>query len=132
MYFGNLTATAHGMLRNFAHILRIHGFIPNSGNIQWEISFKMEQFFVIPLPLPTNRLSRRSQPPLFTQMISDYYDATGNKTFLQEFLPYAERELEWWKQNRSIELELPKEEGGARAGERRHLVFRYKVGRPQH
>lgn len=34
LYFCNLTATAHGMLENFAHVLRFHGFIPNSGNVQ--------------------------------------------------------------------------------------------------
>jgi hypothetical protein len=35
LYFSNLTETARGMVENFAHILRFHGFIPNSGNIQW-------------------------------------------------------------------------------------------------
>uniref|UniRef100_A0A183C2J6 Trehalase n=1 Tax=Globodera pallida TaxID=36090 RepID=A0A183C2J6_GLOPA len=97
LYFSNLIETARGMLENFAHLLRFRGFIPNSGNVQ---------------------LSRRSQPPLFSQMIADYFDATGNKSFLAEYLPRAELELNWWRENRSVELELDGQ---------RYSLFRYKA-----
>ncbi|CAK5022317.1 unnamed protein product [Meloidogyne enterolobii] len=97
LYFSNLIETSYGVLKNFAHILNYHGFIPNSGNIQ---------------------LSRRSQPPFFTQMIKDYFDITKNKSFLQEFLPLAEKELKWWNQNRSIIFEFK---------EKNYLMFQYKT-----
>jgi len=29
-----LIETSYGVLKNFAHLLNYHGFIPNSGNIQ--------------------------------------------------------------------------------------------------
>lgn len=66
-----------------------------------------------------DRLSRRSQPPLFTQMIADYFAATQNKTFLAEFLPRAEWELSWWRENRTVVVR------DARG--RNHSLFRYKV-----
>ncbi|KAF7639195.1 Trehalase [Meloidogyne graminicola] len=97
LYFSNLIETAYGVLKNFAHLLNYHGFIPNSGNIQ---------------------LSRRSQPPFFTQMIADYFTITNNKTFLKEFLPLIEKELNWWKQNRSIELNIKGNN---------YLMFQYKT-----
>uniref|UniRef100_A0A914MIK4 Trehalase n=1 Tax=Meloidogyne incognita TaxID=6306 RepID=A0A914MIK4_MELIC len=99
LYFSNLIETSYGVLKNFAHLLNYHGFIPNSGNIQ---------------------LSRRSQPPFFTQMIKDYFDITKNKSFLQEFLPLAEKELKWWNQNRSIIFEFKG---------KNYLMFQYKVGK---
>lgn len=48
------------------------------------------------------RLSRRSQPPLFTQMIEDYFVYTSNTSFLAEYLPLAEKELAWWRSNRTV------------------------------
>ncbi|KAL3082955.1 hypothetical protein niasHS_010757 [Heterodera schachtii] len=97
LYFSNLVETARGMLENFAHLLRFRGFIPNSGNVQ---------------------LSRRSQPPLFTQMISDYYEVTRNKSFLAEYLPMAENELAWWEANRTVEVQQKGE---------KHPLFRYNA-----
>lgn len=55
------------------------------------------------------RLSRRSQPPLFLQMVSDYFDAyrargasfSKQLAYLKEFLPAAEAELNWWQAKRS-------------------------------
>ncbi|VDK45633.1 unnamed protein product [Anisakis simplex] len=81
LLFSNMTVTVRNMIENFATVIRYHGFIPNAGNIQ---------------------LSRRSQPPLFTQMLADYYQATGNETFLSECLPLVDAELSWWLANRSV------------------------------
>lgn len=65
------------------------------------------------------RLSRRSQPPLFTQMNADYYNATNNKTFLYEMLPLMEQELTWWRDHRTIDIEpYPNE---------RYIMFQYRV-----
>lgn len=78
-----LTRTVKGMINNFAFVIDYHGFIPNSGNIQ---------------------LSRRSQPPLFTQMVADYYFATGDKSYLRRIMSSVEIELEFWRGNRTISV----------------------------
>ncbi|KHN86621.1 Trehalase [Toxocara canis] len=83
LIFSNMTLTARHMIENFASVIQYHGFIPNSGNVQ---------------------LSRRSQPPLFVQMLADYYYLTRNKTFLSSILPLVDIELSWWLRNRSVIL----------------------------
>uniref|UniRef100_A0A914ZH40 Trehalase n=1 Tax=Parascaris univalens TaxID=6257 RepID=A0A914ZH40_PARUN len=83
LIFSNMTLSARDMIDNFASVIQHSGFIPNSGNIQ---------------------LSRRSQPPLFTQMLADYYHATQDKTFLSSMLPFVDAELSWWRSERSIVL----------------------------
>uniref|UniRef100_A0A915E8J5 Trehalase n=1 Tax=Ditylenchus dipsaci TaxID=166011 RepID=A0A915E8J5_9BILA len=100
LLFCDMFDTARGILENFAHILKHKSYIPNSGNIG---------------------LSRRSQPPLFTQMIWDFYqDFDGNKKdFLKEFLPSAEKELEWWLTNRTVLVNRP---GGTKL-----TLYQYKA-----
>ncbi|MCP9266490.1 Alpha-trehalose glucohydrolase [Dirofilaria immitis] len=75
LLFSNMSTTVRQILENLASVVRFHGFIPNSGSVQ---------------------LSRRSHPPLFTQMVADYYDATGNKTLLKEMTPWLDQEILWW------------------------------------
>uniref|UniRef100_A0A915DHQ2 Trehalase n=1 Tax=Ditylenchus dipsaci TaxID=166011 RepID=A0A915DHQ2_9BILA len=100
LLFCDMFDTARGILENFAHILKHKSYIPNSGNIG---------------------LSRRSQPPLFTQMIWDFYqDFDGDKkAFLKEFLPSAEKELEWWLSNRTVLVSRP---GGVKL-----TLYQYKA-----
>ncbi|VDN05994.1 unnamed protein product [Thelazia callipaeda] len=85
LLFSNMTETVRHTLENLASIVKFHGFIPNSGNVQ---------------------LSRRSDPPLFTQMVADYYSATANKTFLKEVAPWLDQEMLWWKANRTVDVKL--------------------------
>ena len=49
--------------------------------------------------------SRRSQPPLLTQMVAAYYNATGNDSFVKEMLPVLEQEYQFWQENRSVFLD---------------------------
>ncbi|KAL3981404.1 Trehalase family protein [Acanthocheilonema viteae] len=86
LLFSNMSTTVRQILENLASVVRFHGFIPNSGNVQ---------------------LSRRSNPPLFTQMVADYYDATGNKTLLKEMIPWMDQEMLWWAKNRALDVKLP-------------------------
>ncbi|EFO17808.2 trehalase [Loa loa] len=86
LLFSNMSTTVRQILENLASVVRFHGFIPNSGSVQ---------------------LSRRSHPPLFTQMIADYYGATGNKTFLKEMTPWMVQEMLWWAENRALDVNLP-------------------------
>ncbi|VDK64679.1 unnamed protein product [Onchocerca ochengi] len=86
LLFSNMSTTVRQILENLASVVRFHGFIPNSGIVQ---------------------LSRRSNPPLFTQMVADYYDTTGNRTLLKEMMPWLDQEMLWWGKNRTLEVKLP-------------------------
>lgn len=53
------------------------------------------------MPNATARdLLNRSQPPLFCQMVKDYFDATGDKAFLQRMIPLLEKECTFWMTHR--------------------------------
>jgi glycogen debranching enzyme len=43
-------------------------------------------------------------------MVVDYYELTEDREFLEEILPSVERELEWWRKNRTVQVRLGKEE----------------------
>ncbi|VDK77546.1 unnamed protein product [Litomosoides sigmodontis] len=86
LLFSNMSTTVRQILENLVSVMRFYGFIPNSGGVQ---------------------LSRRSHPPLFTQMVADYYDATGNKTLLKEMIPWMDQEMSWWTKNRALDVKLP-------------------------
>lgn len=59
----NMTTTARGIIDNMVVLVNQFGYIPNGGRI----------YYV-----------NRSQPPMFTLMVYNYYKATKNITFLQE------------------------------------------------
>ena len=65
-------------------VLFSFGMVPNGGRVYY---------------------SRRSQPPLLTQMVAVFYNATGNDTFVEEMLPFLDQEYEFWQENRSVFLE---------------------------
>ncbi|CAA7261546.1 unnamed protein product [Cyclocybe aegerita] len=73
-------------LQNFMDELDQFGFIPNGGRIYY---------------------LNRSQPPLFIQMLSRYVEASGDRSILTRALPLAEKELQWWSDNRSVEVRSP-------------------------
>ncbi|KAM9988691.1 hypothetical protein ACTFIY_004730 [Dictyostelium cf. discoideum] len=81
----DMTTTAKGMLRNFGDMITEFGFIPNGGRIYY---------------------LNRSQPPLFTQMVNKYFEATNGSDieFLQEILPILDQEYQWWMTHRTTEL----------------------------
>ncbi|KHJ96118.1 alpha,alpha-trehalase [Oesophagostomum dentatum] len=86
LYLSELISTAKGMIQNFADVIGRNGFIPNSGSVQ---------------------LSRRSQPPLFVQMVKDYFNVTKNVESLRRWLPSMDKEMQWWINRRSVIIELP-------------------------
>ncbi|GMT33330.1 hypothetical protein PFISCL1PPCAC_24627 [Pristionchus fissidentatus] len=89
--------TTRGMLENLGSIVDRFGFIPNGGRVYY---------------------LKRSQPPLLTAMVYEYYEVTRNKTFLQEMLPLLEKEFEFWRSERSVDVEI----GGIN-----HTVFQYRT-----
>lgn len=52
-------------------------------------------------------------------MVADYYDATGNKTFLKEVIPWMDQEMSWWTKNRALNVKLP-------SGQK-YQMYQYKV-----
>ncbi len=54
--------TARGMLLNFVHLIDLYGLIPNGGR----------KYYI-----------NRSQPPLFIQMVEEYFKATGDVNFIK-------------------------------------------------
>ncbi|GMT06627.1 hypothetical protein PENTCL1PPCAC_28801 [Pristionchus entomophagus] len=97
LLISNMTATARGIISNFAYLVNTHGFIPNSGKLQ---------------------LSTRSQPPLFTQMLYEYFIATGDANFTRSILPAVEKELQFWESKRRFSVA----KGGAN-----YNVFQYRT-----
>ncbi|KAL5519820.1 hypothetical protein ACEPAG_1480 [Sanghuangporus baumii] len=73
-------------LQNFMDELQRFGFIPNGGRIYY---------------------LNRSQPPLFTRMVSDYVAASNDTSILARALPLAELELAWWHTNRTVNVTSP-------------------------
>lgn len=73
-------------LENFMDEIERFGFIPNGGRIYY---------------------LNRSQPPLFIWMLSTYVSASNDTVILDRALPLAERELAWWRDNRSLNVTSP-------------------------
>lgn len=90
---------ANDTLQNFMDELDLFGFIPNGGRIYY---------------------LNRSQPPLFVHMLAAYVTATGDRTILQRALPLAEKELQWWSTNRSVNVT-------SFYSKATHTVYRYAV-----
>lgn len=49
--------------------------------------------------------TRRSQPPLLTQMVHHYYNVTRDTSFLEQMLPILVREYSFWDQERNITVD---------------------------
>jgi len=86
-------------LQNFMDELDTIGFIPNGGRIYY---------------------LNRSQPPFFIQMLSRYVAVSGDNSILKRALPLAEKELQWWRDHRSVNVTSP-------FTNTTHLVYHYNV-----
>ena len=62
-----------------------HGLIPNGGRVYY---------------------LNRSQPPLLTPMVQQYYEATNDTGFVRDNIGILEQEYQWWMQNRLVEVHL--------------------------
>lgn len=94
-----LYEVVNATLQNFMDELETIGFIPNGGRT----------YFL-----------NRSQPPLFTHMLVAYVAASNDTSILERALPLAEKEMQWWQDERSLEIESPYSNST-------HLVYRYAV-----
>lgn len=81
-----LQSVVKAILENFGDLIDRLGFIPNGNRLYYE---------------------NRSQPPFFTLMIDKYIEAYNDTSVLERFLPLLEREMSFWKNNRTIEFTSP-------------------------
>ncbi|KAJ3156110.1 hypothetical protein HDU86_004078 [Geranomyces michiganensis] len=73
--------TMADMIANFMGYIKEYGFMPNGARIYY---------------------LNRSQPPMLVQMVSLYIATTKNTTLLPTWLPYLEREHQFWETNRTV------------------------------
>ncbi|KAF8822515.1 putative Trehalase [Cardiosporidium cionae] len=67
--------TARGMLENWCEIISRYGFIPNG----------LRRYYL-----------DRSQPPVFSLMVANYYQATNDDNFVKKLYPYLQQEYNFW------------------------------------
>ncbi|KAL7671094.1 hypothetical protein ACOME3_006005 [Neoechinorhynchus agilis] len=79
-----LTFTVKLMILNMVESIRQYGFVPNGGRIYY---------------------TTRSQPPVLTLMVDDYYGYTGNLGFVKEIIGDLENEYDFWLKNRQVKIE---------------------------
>ncbi|XP_973891.2 trehalase [Tribolium castaneum] len=87
--------TVKGILENFYQIVKKYGFVPNGARVYY---------------------LNRSQPPLLALMTAAYFKESNDSQWLGEQIPVLETELNFWLQNRSIEVNL---------GENSYTLFHY-------
>ncbi|PAV65554.1 hypothetical protein WR25_00833 [Diploscapter pachys] len=77
----NMYNTTRNMIGNFASMVKRFGSVPNGGRVYY---------------------LDRSQPPLLTAMLFEYFEATGDLDFVKEILPLLEMELTFWNTKRMV------------------------------
>lgn len=85
LLISNMKQTAKGMIENFLHLVNKLGYIPNGSRIYY---------------------LGRSQPPLLTLMVYDYYTATGDVAWLAQNIGTVERELLYWLEKKKLTVEV--------------------------
>ncbi|VDP05555.1 unnamed protein product [Soboliphyme baturini] len=77
-----MIGSAKNMIRNLADMIRRFGFVPNGGRIYY---------------------LNRSQPPVLTMALYDYFLQTGDLNLVKEILPLLDQEMAFWKRNRTVQ-----------------------------
>ena len=78
--------TVKGMIDNFIQLVKTYGFVPNGGRIYY---------------------TNRSQPPFLIPIVHLYLNHTGDEDYVMSILNDLEREYEFWRQNRTVEIKMP-------------------------
>uniref|UniRef100_A0AC35U6E3 Trehalase n=1 Tax=Rhabditophanes sp. KR3021 TaxID=114890 RepID=A0AC35U6E3_9BILA len=76
--------TVRNMIDNMGFMIDEFGFIPNGNRVYY---------------------LNRSQPPLMSWCIDAYYKETGDLEYAEKALPWIEKELVFFRNNRSVQLE---------------------------
>jgi len=100
LLFSEMYDTAKGVILNLAYMVDHHGFVPNGGRVYYLI---------------------RSQPPLLTPMVYEYFLATGDLDFVRYLLPLLEKEYNFWITHRMVPYLDPN------TGEELFQFFQYRA-----
>ncbi|KFD52483.1 hypothetical protein M514_06680 [Trichuris suis] len=74
-------STAKDVIINLVAMVDRYGFVPNGGRIYY---------------------LDRSQPPLLTSCVYDYFNTTGDLELLKQVLPLLEKEYQFWVRERTV------------------------------
>ncbi|CDJ68950.1 hypothetical protein, conserved [Eimeria necatrix] len=85
LLYSGMISTARGIILNFAELVRRFGFIPN-GNRSYYLT--------------------RSQPPVFSMMLSAYYAFTGDLELIRDTYLYVQREYFYWMEGDSRQVHV--------------------------
>ncbi|KAF9407481.1 hypothetical protein HW555_012510 [Spodoptera exigua] len=85
LLISNMTQTAKGMIDNFLYLVDKLGYIPNGSRIYY---------------------LGRSQPPLLSLMVHDYYTSTGDVAWLEQIIETVERELYYWLEKKKMTVNV--------------------------
>ncbi|KAK0422621.1 hypothetical protein QR680_007677 [Steinernema hermaphroditum] len=77
--------SAKQMIANFVHVVDKYGFVPNGGRVYY---------------------LQRSQPPLLSPMVYEYFEATRDADFVKSILPTLEKELNFWDTHRTATVSV--------------------------
>ncbi|GLH06775.1 Trehalase [Gryllus bimaculatus] len=83
LILSDMTSTIKGILENFFYLLDNYGIIPNGARVYY---------------------LQRTQPPLLTPMVYEYYQATKDAAFVRDHIALLERELDFWLKNRTLQV----------------------------
>lgn len=82
LLYSEMFETARGMIKNFVYMVEHYGFVPNGGRVYYLL---------------------RSQPPMLTSMVYEFYKATGDAAFVRQMLPALVNEYKFWTSRRSTQ-----------------------------
>jgi alpha,alpha-trehalase len=72
------------VISNLADMIQRFGFVPNGGRVYY---------------------LHRTQPPLFSGCVHEYFKATNDLEFVKAMLPLMEKERVYWRRERSVDLQ---------------------------
>lgn len=81
-----MVESAKGIIQNFLSLVNTIGFVPNGGRVYY---------------------MNRSQPPMLTLMVREYWRKTGDLDFIRSALPVLASEYSFWQDHRSITVTAP-------------------------
>lgn len=85
LLISNMTTTAKGMIENFLYLVDKLGYIPNGSRVYY---------------------LGRSQPPLLTLMVFDYFSMTGDVKWLEKNIATVENELRYWLKKKKMVIDV--------------------------
>ncbi|CAG9831766.1 unnamed protein product [Diabrotica balteata] len=84
LLLSEMMETSKGLIQNLLSMVERYGFIPNGGRVYY---------------------LNRSQPPLLSLMVDDYVKFSKDFEFIRHNVATLDRELQFWLDNRLVEIE---------------------------